>query len=1420
MGSLRVQTTTSSNWFLQTGNNLLAATTTYSMCFAAQFNSPTNIEYLMAKTGDACVLFSGSSPTQINCFVYSSGGGLHYYLTPVVGEVYFIAISFSPAGVTMYVNGEAVATGGSGTPSNTSPTSLQIGQAAPYAVDFSLAQMAFWDGYALTQANAISLRDGTLPSAISSGDLAAYWTLSGTLGATPTIGDAGLNDASGNGNNFLTQTGTPTLATYGGALVYTPPTLVTAYVTKSGQTACFFALSNATPSTVQAINTVSSNPTISVQFGGAGSPRVVQIQGPYLNNYTPFAIAQLSCGSVQSVVVQNGGSSYTSPSASVSGGGGSGCILGTPVLSSGVITSIPVTAGGSGYTSPPTITITDAHGSGAVAVPVMGGVQPSDVVTYSAADSWFTAASGPAPAAPSAYASAAVANHAGQLEPAIGGYLPFDLPANERTLKVGPQIVWPTQYNYFTANPCANWIHRANFGNVATATWDGHPLTITGTITGTFANPTQDNLINGQQYPTETGVWTFIADDTNPSGTMMTVGLVSGDSMATISPSGLNTPNISTGTLVGGVQVGRVWQFTVTRASTTNWNQELQIQIGGQSGTYNYTLQNECLFSPVDTYAALPGLPSRANALGPERSIVEWMTTPNRGSALMRFMGATADFQGYSSAIDADDLPNPAAFSWTYQNAPPGMLTGARTFTITTIRTYSITGSESWPAGWGAIGWHSPSVYLSAWNNAAGYAIDSVRINNTGASYALPTATVSGGGGTGCVLGTPVLSGGAITSIPVTSHGSGYITPPTITITDSTGSGAVAMPLAAVAPPSVNLGNWDGVYYVAEAVTSTPHYLKTGQLLTLISGTSTYTVSNGTGATATGTLQNYDEGTIAWVTSPTSFVFVGSMYPVPGTINPTTGLPGGVNNVVGSNTVDYTVTMELPLPGIIPWECAIKIVAAIPGCGIHVNIPAATSDACAAKIFALIRDGLPKGRKTYVEYSNENWNYGSTATYCNVMSVLGAWGTYGAGAGINSFAIRGAQHHRNAIAVFNQTDINGNTNRGNEVVCCHGSQFPNSSITLGVVEAVNAYNAAYPSAPFRIDRILVAPYLDVPGDAWVVSAAASLASGHTTSASYLSPTPWTRAAYLDWFRHWLKYNLYTSGPNSYYASHYGVLAGYNLVDGQAAPTLMGYEGGIEVIVPTGTETAADGSGHYLHNQLSLDVQFDPEAYHAETALLEQIQQGGMTEYEPFGMVMMPQGAESLSYPCYLWGLAAYSGQPAGRGDGTGTTTLGVVGSTDGVNPVGTLVTNKFWIDDGVCHQLDNVSVRMQATRDWMDANAAGIISITPGPLAVGVSASAVVTVVFAQAMDAGTITASTFTLSLGATAISGTVSYNSGTDTATFTPASPLAPGTYTIGLSSSITTSGGTPIAPASSSFQTIAVASPARWFPGLRRL
>ena len=708
--------------------------------------------------------------------------------------------------------------------------------------------------------------------------------------------------------------------------------------------------------------------------------------------------------------------------------------------------------------------------------------------------------------------------------------------------------------------------------------------------------------------------------------------------------------------------------------------------------------------------------------------------------------------------------------------------------------------------------------------------------------------------------------------------------------------------------------------------------------------------------------------------------------------------------------------------GITAWEANAQIAGSFPSTNLHVVIPPATSDACCAAIAQRVRDNFPKGRKVYVEYTDENWNTTYPAIqYTGVAGNLGVFGTAPAsGNSYNAYTLRAAQHHQTFIAVFNETDINGNTNRGGEIVCAFGSQVSGSGVTSAIINKANAYNAGSPAVPIEIDCFLVAPYMDMPvsfwpnptvaatittgggpgglldagnyyltytwvdslsgqetaagpqtaqfavnsGDiptatlpalpSWAASAniyltaaggasgsevqymtgvtgttaslgtenagsispptysqlpsmklaAASLASGWSTSIANGWPTPWTRPALLDYYRHWIKYNSQYNGPGGYFAQHLAAINSYNLQNGQSAPTLIGYEGSVQTVIPSNVETGADGSGYYLRNQLSHDVYYDPEIYNSDMAIFQMSQQGGMAESMPTcmclelgdsgstdGATRAALGYRDVGWPAGRPGrrqrhhdgrqrgnrrrgpadrhrghervldrhrfsaspdqrfrpdaslarlggrlgtvhrdaaqLAAGAGQarrnrppgPARQGE-RGPLPLGRQ-TAAGVHPAHGRMTR---VRTG---ELDRRLRRGRAglsTRGRVNASA-GIISITPGPLAQNVAAGATVSVVFAQAMNAATITTTSFTVTgAGTGPVAGTVAYTSGTYTATFTPTSAMPIDTFTIALSNSITTSAGTAISSTSSVFAVTGGQSAAptlmRWFPQLNRL
>jgi hypothetical protein len=112
----------------------------------------------------------------------------------------------------------------------------------------------------------------------------------------------------------------------------------------------------------------------------------------------------------------------------------------------------------------------------------------------------------------------------------------------------------------------------------------------------------------------------------------------------------------------------------------------------------------------------------------------------------------------------------------------------------------------------------------------------------------------------------------------------------------------------------------------------------------------------------------------------------------------------------------------------------------------------------------------------------------------------------------------------------------------------------------------------------------------------------------------------------------------------------------------------------------------------------------------------------------------------------------------------------------------------------------------------VDTTAPTVSSTSPASGATGIAVNTVVTATFSEAMAASTITTTSFTLKAGTTPVSGSVSYNSSTHTATFTPSANLAGSTtYTATLSTSITDATGNPLASAYSwSFTTVPTVIP----------
>jgi O-glycosyl hydrolase len=116
--------------------------------------------------------------------------------------------------------------------------------------------------------------------------------------------------------------------------------------------------------------------------------------------------------------------------------------------------------------------------------------------------------------------------------------------------------------------------------------------------------------------------------------------------------------------------------------------------------------------------------------------------------------------------------------------------------------------------------------------------------------------------------------------------------------------------------------------------------------------------------------------------------------------------------------------------------------------------------------------------------------------------------------------------------------------------------------------------------------------------------------------------------------------------------------------------------------------------------------------------------------------------------------------------------------------------------------MSSVGVALSAPYTWSFTTAAApiptVTTTAPASGATGVNVANALTATFSQPMNSSTITASTFTLTgPGNTAVSGLVTFNTGTSTATFTPNASLAYSTsYTATITTGATSSAGAALA------------------------
>jgi hypothetical protein len=491
-------------------------------------------------------------------------------------------------------------------------------------------------------------------------------------------------------------------------------------------------------------------------------------------------------------------------------------------------------------------------------------------------------------------------------------------------------------------------------------------------------------------------------------------------------------------------------------------------------------------------------------------------------------------------------------------------------------------------------------------------------------------------------------------------------------------------------------------WIAAECVTATPHGLKTGMRITLPSNpilAALQFYDAGSASVVTKDIAGYK--TTIFVTGASSFVFC----PYTATV---ASSPSNANitTVYGSVTTPFPMTFLPPVgTQCMPYEAVARMAAALPDCGVWVDVPTSGTDACIAAVAARTRDNTPVGVPVYVEYMNEHWNT-NFIDYFNliVLSNLCAGGATGIAAGNQDqmYAYRASEVHDIFAAVFDEPDANGVAGRGGSIVRVMGSQWTSTASVDAIVAYANAYNTANPSAPIRIDAVCVAPYPDAAQDSAWGSLAAAAYSNYPGSVSYQG-NPVLLGTYIDL----MKNQIAASAAGGTTAS-VGNLAAYNTVAGQGAPPqLVCYEASIQSGVADNLST----TDYYLRAWIAHDIYFHPWFRDVETAFEVGCQQAGVALAVNFnacqartndptgGIYELVQGKEDDD-GTILWGYTTWEGMTWGLGDG----------SADGN---GDATVNQTVQATGAFQDLANVSPKLQGWRDWAAAANAPPARSTP-----------------------------------------------------------------------------------------------------------
>ena len=575
---------------------------------------------------------------------------------------------------------------------------------------------------------------------------------------------------------------------------------------------------------------------------------------------------------------------------------------------------------------------------------------------------------------------------------------------------------------------------------------------------------------------TQSGEWFSVPQAFAPAG-VLGITLVSAGSgysgSVTVTIGAPNTPGGVTATATTTVSLGAISPtFTITNPGS-GYTAPPPVTINGNgTGATAVAFLN----GPAPTI-------DRTDPAAIDANVAAWLTLPSgKPPQWLRYMDGLLGNDAETSIVDVEDLRNVGDFSWV------------------TTSTARVTAALSGGA-----------VVLTVLYPGSGYtsAPNVVLIGGTTTGTAASfTANLGSGATAGQVAGfTPASSGTSYTVAPavyitdgfssptprgkrtvlVTSLGTFNPTPgsPGTIYTSDNWPGTTATPSGPLpyAWTVTNLGfalgtGQPSTWAVIEATTASPHYFKTGQIVSVAApaAPTTITLNN-----SSDTPLVYNVGAspgfgCIWVTGPNTFLY---------TVD--TGLtkvtyPGYVQT---GAAVTMVATVNTPGDGVLPYEVAADA-SNVLNANVHINVPASATLACHQEIAGRVLATVSRNVLVGVEYTNEhfdtafghNWalfSYG----YMQTPSL-----TYD-----QIYVQRMAQVHQIWVNTF------AAAGRGNQIVRLCGGWYGQSPTATNSIAAANAQTSvtvgantySYPGGT-PVNTIMLGIYPSCPGDLPYVTA--------------------------------------------------------------------------------------------------------------------------------------------------------------------------------------------------------------------------------------------------------------------------------------------------------------------------------------------